>query len=33
MKEALIIIGVALTIVMITFVYCAILISKEENYK
>jgi len=31
MKEALIIIGIALTIVMITFVYCAILISKEEN--
>ena len=31
MKEALIIIGVALTIVMVTFMYCAILINREEN--
>ena len=31
MKEALIIIGVALAIVMVTFMYCAILINREEN--
>lgn len=33
MKEALIIIGIAFLIIMITFVYCAILISREENDK
>ncbi len=33
MKEALIIIGIALLIIMVTLVYCAILINREENDK
>lgn len=31
MKEVLIIIGIALLIIMATFVWCAIQIDKEEN--
>ena len=31
MKEALIIIGISFLIIMVTFVYCAILINREEN--
>ena len=30
-KAILIIIGVALLIIMVTFMYCAILINREEN--